>query len=112
MRIADTRGHSLGDGPSHHELQEVLGSFLLLVEIASRPPSHQLSLDSLVDHKVDHSLGDPVVRGCYALVEAQDTLQKYWGFSNCNQKPWTIPGRQLGSLKVLCIEHVMLVLML
>lgn len=81
MGVADAGGHSLGDSASHHELQEVLRGFLLLVELTPRPPRHQLGLDGLVDHKVNNRLWDAVVGGCDALVEAQETLPQHAMFN-------------------------------
>jgi len=67
VRISNTGSYGLGDGTSEHKLQKVLGGFSVV-----RSPavvSHQLRLQSLINHEVDDCFGNAEIRSGDAFVE-------------------------------------------
>jgi len=75
VRVGDARGHRLGHGASHHELEEVPRALRVVVACLAAPPCDQLRFNRLVDHKVYHRLRDAKVGRCDALVKAPEALE-------------------------------------
>lgn len=75
MRISDTRSHSLGNGTSHHEFEEVFGRFCVVVWfIESNSGGYQSSFNCFVNYKVHNSLGYSKIRGRNTFIETFDAL--------------------------------------
>lgn len=74
MWIGDARRHGLGEGPRHHELEEVPGG--LGVVRGWRSNGGQLGLDGFVNDEVDHRLRDAEVGRRHTFVKALEALQQ------------------------------------
>lgn len=75
MGIGDARRARLGYGAGHHELEEILGRFPIVVRIFdSRPGRYQSRFNCFVDDKVHYGFGYTKVRRCDAFVKTLDTL--------------------------------------